>query len=352
MRFPGLSSVLCFSVAFAISAFAQFGSPNPALRNMPPGMSPDRGNTVITGTVYGDDGVPMSGVRVDAHDPANNMVVAFTTTRSDGSFEMYNIPVGNYELVAQTQGAEAREFIAEGRAISRVDLRFNRAMASAGRGESAVSVYRLKVPGKARDRYMKAVQCFTNGKFDQAQKAVDQSLAIYPNYPDALTLRGLVAWRSKDADRAMQSFQKSIELDPNYEPAYTAMSSVLNSEGKYDDAARTTERAVVLNPNAWQGYFEWSKAMLGKGLYQKALQLANRAQALAPSGVSGIHLLKAYALVPMNLYKDAATELQAFLSHAPRGQDVSSVKVLLAKVQAAESAGPGTAPAGFALVSH
>jgi hypothetical protein len=38
-------------------------------------------------------------------------------------------------------------------------------------------------------------------------------------------------------------------------------------------------------------------------------------------GVAGIHLLKAYALVPMKLYKDAATELQAFLSHAPRGQE-------------------------------
>lgn len=352
MRFRVLCSVFCFTVSIVITAVAQFGSPNPGLREMPPGMSPDRGNTVITGTVYGDDGVAMAGVRVDARDPANNMVVSFATTRSDGSFEMYNIPAGSYELVAQAQGSEARELVPEGRSVNRVDLRFGHAAAGAEQGESAVSLYRLKVPGKARDRYLKAVQCFASGKFEQAQKAVDQALAIYANYPDALTLRGLLAWRSRDADVAMQSFQKSIELDPNYEPAYTAMSSVLNSQGKYDDAARTTERAVGLNPNAWQGYFEWSKAMLGKGLYQKALQLANRAQSLAPNGVAGVHLLKAYALVPMNLYKDAANELQAFLSHAPRGQDVSSVKVLLARVQAAAAQGAGAAPAGLALVNH
>jgi hypothetical protein len=64
--------------------------------------------------------------------------------------------------------------------------------------------------------------------------------------------------------------------------------------------------------------------------------------------------LKAYALLPLKLYKDADSELEAFLSHAPRGQDTSEVKVLLAKVRAAEviaSSDPNAVP-GFALVNH
>ncbi len=137
----------------------------------------------------------------------------------------------------------------------------------------------------------------------------------------------------------------AIDIDPSYERAYNAMSSVFNSQVKYDDAARTTEREVSINPKAWQGYFELAKAMLGKGLYQKA-----------PGRVLGSRQYRQhsssedYMLVPLNLYKEAETELQAFLSHPPRGQDISSVKVLLAKVEAEIATAPGaqTATPGLA----
>jgi tetratricopeptide (TPR) repeat protein len=238
--------------------------------------------------------------------------------------------------------------------LARIDLRMARNPGNTGGSDSAISVARLKIPAKAKDRYRKAAQAFLRGDFDQADKTVNQSLAIYPDNPEALTLRGLVAWHNKDAPAAIEDFQKSMDVDPSYVPAYTSMSSVFNSQGKYDDAARTTERALAVNPNAWQGYFELSKSMLGKRMYDKALQMANHAEALAPDGLAVIHLLKAYALVPQNLYKDAATELQAFLSHAPKGQDISEVKVLLVKVHAAEAAAVpnSSVTSGFALVSH
>ena len=308
----------------------------------------------ITGTCYGVDGVPASGVAVELRDPANNAILASSITRSNGSFELYNMPAGSYELVARSQGDEARELIPAGRLVTRVDLRMVHNAATYASGESMVSVARLKIPTKARDRYNKAVQAYTQGKLEQAEKSVDQSLAIYSDNPEALTLRGLIAWQHKDAIAAIETLQQAIDVDPSYGPAYTAMSSIFNSQGKYDDAARTTERAVAVNPHAWQGYFEMAKAMLGKGLYQKALQIANRAETLAPSGIAGVHLLKAYALVPLKLYKEAGTELEAFLSHAPKGQDTSGVKILLAKVQAAQAAAvtdPNATPA-FTLVSH
>jgi tetratricopeptide (TPR) repeat protein len=317
-------------------------------------MASDRGSSLITGTCYGVDGVTLGGVTVELRDTATNAVLATTTTHSNGSFDFYEMPAGSYELVARSQGDEAWEVIPAGRLVNRVDLRMAHSVASASGDGSAISVVRLKIPQKARDRYDKAVQAYMRGKLDQADKAVNQSLAIYPENPEALTLRGLIAWQNKDATAAITDLQKSVDVDPTYGPAYTAMSSIFNSEGKYDDAVHITERAVAITPNAWQGYFEMAKAMLGKGLYQKALQVASKAETLAPSGIAGIHLLKAYALVPLKLYKEAGTELQAFLSHAPRGQDTSGVKVLLAKVQAAEAAAatnPNATP-GFALVNH
>lgn len=354
MRVRVLSSAFCFAVALSLTAEAQLGPPTPGMRDLSRRASSEGESSLITGVCYGIDGVPMSGVTVELRDTSTNAVLASTTTHSNGLFELYDMPSGNFSVVARAPGEEARETVPAGRIVSRIDLRMTRTAVNPAGGESAISVLRLKVPQKARDRYNKAAQAFTKGKLDQADKAVNQSLAICPDNPEAITLHGLIAWRSNDVAGAVEDLQKSINLDPSYDPAYTALSSILNSQGKYDDAARVTERAVAVNPNAWQGYFEMAKAMLGKGMYRKALQIAEKAETLAPTGIAGIHLLKAYALVPLKLYKEAGTELQAFLSHAPRGQDTSGVKVLLAKVQAAEATtatNPSAAP-GFAFANH
>jgi len=352
MRLRGLSSLLCLVVSLVLSVTAQYGAPIRGMRDLPAGMSSENVHAMVTGVCYGVGGMPMGGVVIELRDPGTNAVLASTNTRSNGSFELYNMPGGSYELVARAEGDEAREFVPAGRITTRVDLHMVHHAVNSS--ESLISVVRLRIPEKARGRYNKAVEAFTRGKLDEAEKTIAQSLAIYSDNPEALTLRGLIAWQNKNANAAIADIQKAIDIDPSYGPAYTAMSSIFNSQGKYDDAARTTERAVAVNPNAWQGYFEMAKAMLGKGLYQRALQIANKAEALAPTGVAGVHLLKAYALVPLKLYKEAGTELQAFLSRAPRSQDTSGVKVLLANVQAAEAAAAANSSAtpAFALVGH
>ena len=59
MRLRVLSSLFCFGLlSFLVQANAQLGAPNHGLRNLPSGMSPDGGPSVIAGTCYGADGVP------------------------------------------------------------------------------------------------------------------------------------------------------------------------------------------------------------------------------------------------------------------------------------------------------
>ena len=48
-----------------------------------------------------------------------------------------------------------------------------------------------------------------------------------------------------------------------------------------------------------------------------------------------MHLIKAYALMPMRLYKAARYELQAFLSHQPNGSNAEQAQMLLARIDAA-----------------
>ena len=170
----------CFVLFFALSVAAQFGPPTSGLRNLPSGMFSDGSSSLITGICYGVDGVPIGGVTVELRDPANNAVVGSTTTRSNGSFELYNIPAGSYELTARSQGDEARELLPAGRITSRVDLHMAHAAANSGQSEPVVSVARLRIPGKARDRYNQAVEAFGRGKLEQADKHAPSNLGSEP----------------------------------------------------------------------------------------------------------------------------------------------------------------------------
>lgn len=343
MRLRALLATLSCVLSLLLTAKAQFADPMTRLGN-------ERGNTSIAGSLLGADGMPVSDVRIEVRDAITGSVMGTTVSRANGAFEMSNLPAGSYEVVAQCQGVEARQMVSANGSLSRVDLQFNQPVQGFSSSTSKVSVAQLKVPQKARDRYNKAEQAFAKGKFDQAEKAVGESLAIYAANPEALTLRGILEIQKNNTADAMGDFQAAINLDPGYELAYTAMGSVYNSEGKFDDAARTTERAVAIAPHAWQGYFEMAKAFIGKGMYDRALQVANKAQTLGAGSFAGLHLIKACAMVPLKLYKDATVELQAFLSHPPQGQNTEPIKQMLAQVQAAETAAVNNEPVGMSLM--
>src|ERR1700749_863823 len=56
----------------------------------------------VKGTVLNSDGKPASGIHVELDEPSTAMPITSTYTEPDGTFALYNIPDGNYELVAES----------------------------------------------------------------------------------------------------------------------------------------------------------------------------------------------------------------------------------------------------------
>lgn len=296
------------------------------------------GGSSISGTVRGGDGSLLAGVAVELRHIPSGYGALTTYTQSNGSFALYNIPPGHYEVVARDNLTEVREPVSVGAMDANVDLRFPRTAEPTAGSNSSVSVAQLKVPEKARNTFRKAQEAFAKSNYPEAQKQVDKALAIYPNFAEAVTLRGLLLMHDKNFAESQKAFESAIEYDPNYSVAYLALGTLFNSMGQYDNATRPLERSVSMSPSSWQGYFEMARSYLGKGMYEKALQLANRAQTLAPSNFAAIHLLKAYAMLPQKLYKDAVQELHAFLSRGPNNPGAEQAQKLLAQAEAAELA--------------
>ena len=82
-------------------------------------------------------------------------------------------------------------------------------------GPPAVSVYRLshKVPGKARKAWKRAAYAAVEGRPQDSVAALDEAIAQDADFADALHMRGLFAFQSKDFRRAAALLRRAAALD-------------------------------------------------------------------------------------------------------------------------------------------
>jgi tetratricopeptide (TPR) repeat protein len=288
----------------------------------------------LIGRVATADGQPAAGIRIEVRD-ATSAVTLDTSTRQDGSFEVNNLTEGNYEVLAQAEHSSVRAYVTIQFGLSSIDLRLPANAAQSRR--PTVSVAAMMVPAKARDAYDKARQRFASGKLDQSQRFLDRALQLYPGFSEALTLRGMVETKNGQFQAAQRDLEQAIQEDASYGPAYTVLGAVYNSEGLYDEALHTLDHGAEVSPGVWQTYVELTRASIGKGQYQEGLRFAARAEQLNGNSFAPLHLLKAYAMVPLKLYQEARRELQMYLEQEPKGPGAEQAQLLLVRLQAAEA---------------
>ena len=278
----------------------------------------------ISGSVTTLDGSPLDQARIELHDISTGAILGHTYSRSNGSFELYNIPKGSYEVVATKGVVESRERVELAMGDVTVNLKISNPVNEVGANGSTVSVAQYKVPAKARKEYERAQKAFNDGKFDEAKTRVNKALEAYEYFAEALTLRGIVEANAKDFESAQADLQKAIQYDSNYGLAYFAMGATLNQLGKFDDAVRTLDRGVAVKPDGWQGYFELSKATLAKKDFQAALKNATAAEKLSNDVYAPIHVVKAHALMGLKEYQSAVGEFERFLDREPQSPMAAS----------------------------
>ena len=330
----GLATLL-LALIFTTQANAQYGAQYSELLTSPSRIGSSAGS--VSGSVLGPQGNPAAGVRVELQDAYSRSTIASSYTQQNGTFELYNIPAGRYQVVAQSGISQTSDVISVAFGQTNVALRFLQDTPPDGNADT-VSVAEMLVPKNARSLYQKAREACSHGKFDDAQELLDRALQIHPHFAEALTLRGLIQLRDNQIDQGRQSFEQAIQYDPAYSPAYVALGAVYNAQAHYDDALRTLELGTAIAPMAWQGYYEMAKASIGKGLYGNGLQLAEKAEELNGNKFAAIHLLKAYAMIPLKFYSRAKEELQAYLQREPKGGNAEEARHLLVQLNAAEVA--------------
>ena len=287
----------------------------------------------LQGTVVNADGHPLQGIHIELDDANTALPVTSTYTQQDGTFELYNIPKGNYEVVAESTDSEVSGPVDVQGERPGLELRLPSGNNFVAPLDAVTSVARILVPPKAQRMYQRACYYFNAGKVDQAQKELDSALQIDPEFGDALTLRGLIQLRQPDSSAGQQSLEQAIKVDPSQSSAYIALAALYNHQGRFDDAMLASQRGLSLAPRTWQAYMEMAKASIAKSMYQRGLKFIRQAERLGGNAYAEVHLVKAYALIPLKLYKDAHYELQASLSRQKKGQVADQAKSMLARLE-------------------
>jgi len=291
----------------------------------------------VQGKVLGADGRPVPGIHVELDDPSTAIPVISTYTQPDGTFELYNIPQGNYEVIAESSDSEVSRPVSVQTGRPTLELHFPGSDSGASSPEATVSVARMLVPSRALRMYRQALKDFNADKFDEAAKQLDGALQIDPEYADALTLRGLIQLREPDISAGRQTLERALQIDPSETAAYIALAAVYNHEGRFDDAMHISEKGLSLAPRTWQAYLEMAKASIAKSMYQRGLKFIRQAERLGGNTYAEVHLVKAYALMPLKLYKEAKYELQASLARKHDDNLANQAQHMLAQLEDLET---------------
>lgn len=287
----------------------------------------------ISGSVHTFEGRPVKDAEVELRSVSNASAVMTAYTNAGGHFEFFQVPGGNYLVVAQSGLASVSQQIALDGGDPNLNLRLPQQYSSDAGGANSVSVAQMRVPEEARKLLRKAQEAASKQKLDEAQRRVEQALQIYPHYAGALTLQGILKLDSHNYDAARQDMEQAIQYDSSYPLAYIALGATYNMLSRWDDAVQTLQHGLGLDPTSWQGYFELGKSYIGKADYTASLKNLGQAENLAPK-YSLVHLLKAHALLGLKDYADAMGELEAYLQSEPNGAQSAQARETLGKVKA------------------
>lgn len=290
--------------------------------------------SALYGNVRDLRGRPVVGARVDVVDMNSGRTITTTHTYGNGSFEFPGLELGRYELVATSGVYESR---------GRVDLLGDREVTlqlSCGAADvkeqgKTISVSQMKVPGKARKIFNKAMDAFRKARIDDAFGLVQKALGVYPDYAQALTLRGVLKMRKGETSEAQPDLEKAVELDYADDMGFVALASLYNTQKKYAEAAQVLDRGIAIHPDSWQAQMELARAYVGRKDGEAALRALAKCEKRAPSEAHYLHLLRSQALTIQRNYPAAISELESFLRSEPTGENSEPARKMLAQLQLA-----------------
>ncbi|MFJ1790611.1 tetratricopeptide repeat protein [Kitasatospora griseola] len=165
----------------------------------------------------------------------------------------------------------------------------DRLVGAMGEPEPGIAAMTLLLSGTALDRHGRAVGHRMRGighhradRPDLALADFDRSVALDPDWPEALHSRGRALIAVRRHEEALTDLGRAVELDPDFAAAYATRGEALRLLGRQPEALTDFDRAIELDPG-----HSWAIAHRGEthrelGRFEEALAGFDRAVELNP----------------------------------------------------------------------
>jgi tetratricopeptide (TPR) repeat protein len=167
---------------------------------------------------------------------------------------------------------------------------------------------------------------------EDAEVAMEKSLALNPNLARGHFARGLILWTPEKRfphEQVIQSYKRAIALDPNLDDAHQRLSVVYFHIGLFDKAKEELDKTMAINPNNTLGRFRFGVIDSYRGRHEEALA----AFKTIPRDVSPALLDRNVADVLFRLGRteESAAVVEDYFKKYPtdEGGNVTSVKAML-----------------------
>ena len=299
------------------------------------------GNLKVRVTYENDRSVTVQ-VHVKLMSNGSNNSLYESYTDRDGMVEFYNVPVGNYHMLASGEGIQETDsglFEVDPRKTSQyLYIRVRRTQdaekTTTPSGAATISTADLNIPENARQEFDKASDLIAAENWNKALEHLNKAVAIYPKYAAAYNNVGVVYARLGNRTQEREALNKAIGLDDHFASAYTNLGRMAIADRDFATAETLLNKSAVLDPSSAPTLVLLANVELLNQHYDEAIANARRAHALPDAPHALAHYVAGRALAHKNLVPDALAELQTFLNEEPVGPRADAVRREIAGLQA------------------
>ena len=152
------------------------------------------------------------------------------------------------------------------------------------------------IPVPAGEVFTIATEYVEAGRLDAAERILGHILAVAPAQPEALHLKGLIAFRRGKTDDAAGLMERSITEGGNKSAHFRNLSEVYRLQAKLDQALAAARRAVALDPADPLGPFNLAMVHYDRLELEPCIAAARHALDLRPN-LPQAHMKLAQALL-------------------------------------------------------
>jgi len=267
-----------------------------------------------------------------------NQTATWQTTEETSQGVFTNIPFGSYAVEVSAVGylstqKELQVMNSARPAEIDIVLRRDPSAINLDVGDSILSA-------KARKETKRAVSALKSGKFDDAQKQLDDAYKSAPSSSALNFLLGYLYFQKKDFAKASSYLGTATILNPRDPQALTLLGRAGLERQDYIAARSALEQAIAADAENWLPHCLLADSYLRQKNYDKARDEAQVAIAKGKTEASAAQLVLGQALLGLGLNQQGIQALDTFLQESPRHAMAGQVRDLTAEIRERESASP------------